>query len=431
MARTEQKRHKKNYVKIEQPGLKHNDSKENGKNKWKDKPNKFSKADIQAQKAIGEGKVTADEDERRRARDLRTLYIKFTSESLPTSHDQVKELHSGIKHVSTPKKIGRTGAFSYAFLEFSNEEECVAAKTELSKKRFNDGELILDFTGAKSKGREKKEVKEKGRINEKRLMITGLIPGLTKTDLKKMFPKCNHAELPMNWKRRGNPIAFIQFSNPSDAKAAFDASQNLDIGGHKLTVLYAYVTDAQERVKEDKATKAAVRRRIKLEQMREHKKQKIIAEKVAKRKLIEESDEESDEGESEAKKAKKDVKESGDDDNAEAGDDDQESGDDDNDEAGDDDNVKAGDGDKAAGGKVIFQPASSWDNDKAAGGKDIFQPASWDDDSEESGDDVNEEAGDDVNEEAGDDDNAEAGDDDESGVDDDNEESGDDDSDDE
>jgi len=430
MARTEQKRHKKNYVKIEQPGLKHNDSKENGKNKWKDKPNKFSKADIQAQKAIGEGKVTADEDERRRARDLRTLYIKFTSESLPTSHDQVKELHSGIKHVSTPKKIGRTGAFSYAFLEFSNEEECVAAKTELSKKRFNDGELILDFTGEKSKGR-KKEVKEKGRINEKRLMITGLIPGLTKTDLKKMFPKCNHAELPMNWKRRGNPIAFIQFSNPSDAKAAFDASQNLDIGGHKLTVLYAYVTDAQERVKEDKATKAAVRRRIKLEQMREHKKQKIIAEKVAKRKLIEESDEESDEGESEAKKAKKDVKESGDDDNAEAGDDDQESGDDDNDEAGDDDNVKAGDGDKAAGGKVIFQPASSWDNDKAAGGKDIFQPASWDDDSEESGDDVNEEAGDDVNEEAGDDDNAEAGDDDESGVDDDNEESGDDDSDDE
>ena len=61
-----------------------------------------------------------------------------------------------------------------------------------------------------------------------------------------MFPKCNHAELPLNWKRRGNPIAFIQFSNPADAKAAFDASQNLDIKGHKLTVLYAKITDTKE-----------------------------------------------------------------------------------------------------------------------------------------------------------------------------------------
>merc|ERR1719228_2830575 len=135
-------------------------------------------------------------------------------------------------------------------------------------------------------------------------MITGLIPGLTKTDLKQMFPKCNHAELPMNWKRRGNPIAFIQFSTASDAKAAFDASQNLDIKGHKLTVLYAKITDTKEEVLNKKLIQRAIKRKINDDKYKERRREKRKEEKLAKQKLLEESDEENDDDDQpQAKKA--------------------------------------------------------------------------------------------------------------------------------
>jgi len=294
-------------------------TKEKGKGKIKKdklKVEQLSEADIKAQMAIGEGKIAESEEERRVARDLRTLFLKFTSKTLPTQHAQVKELHSGIKHVATPKKIGHTDAFSFAFVEFSNEEECVSAKAELTQKRFNDSELIVDFVGAKSK-LQKKEDKKDEKFNDTRLVMMNLIPGMTKTSVKEMFPKCNHAELPLNWKRRGNPIAFIQFSNPADAKAAFDASQNLDIKGHKLTVLYAKITDAKEEVLNKKLIQRAIKRKINDDKYKERRREKRKEEKLAKQKLLEESDEENDDDQPQAKKAHV----AGNDDDDESGDD--------------------------------------------------------------------------------------------------------------
>ena len=47
--------------------------------------------------------------------------------------------------MATPKKIGHTDAFSFAFVEFSNEEECVSAKTELTQKRLVTFSCFLSF----------------------------------------------------------------------------------------------------------------------------------------------------------------------------------------------------------------------------------------------------------------------------------------------
>lgn len=289
-------------------------TKEKGKVKIKKeklKVEQLSEADIKAQMAIGEGKIAENQEERRIARDLRTLFLKFTSKTLPTHHQQVKELHSGIKHVAIPKKVGHTDAFSFAYVEFSNEEECVSAKAELTQKKFNDSELIVDFVGAKSK--HKKEDKKDEKLNDTRLVMMNLIPGMTKTSVKEMFPKCSHAELPLNNKRRGNPVAFIQFSTPADAKAAFDASQNLDIQGHKLTVLYAKITDAKEEVLNKKLIQRAIKRKINDEKYKERRRVKRKEEKLAKQKLLEESDEENDDDEQPQAAGNDDNEESGDD----------------------------------------------------------------------------------------------------------------------
>ena len=57
-----------------------------------------------------------------------------------------------------------------------------------------------------------------------------------------MFPKCSGAELPLRSIRKKCPFGFVQFSNPGDAKAAFDAAKDLVVAGRHITVLYATVS---------------------------------------------------------------------------------------------------------------------------------------------------------------------------------------------
>merc|ERR1712168_1135945 len=53
------------------------------------------------------------------------------------------------------------------------------------------------------------------------------------------FPKAAHADIPQKSKKKGSSYGFVQFSTPADAKAAFDAAQDLTINNHKITVLFA------------------------------------------------------------------------------------------------------------------------------------------------------------------------------------------------
>merc|ERR1712218_351367 len=61
--------------------------------------------------------------------------------------------------------------------------------------------------------------------------------------------------IPANSKKKGTSYGFVQFSSPGDAKAAFDAAKGLSIGGHKITVLFAKITDKKPEVVQKKKEK--------------------------------------------------------------------------------------------------------------------------------------------------------------------------------
>ena len=77
-------------------------------------------------------------------------------------------------------------------------------------------------------------------MNTFRLFIGGLVEGLTEVKLKQLFPKCLEAVVKGADKAKaGKGFAFIQFDNPGDAKAAFDASKKLIITGKIIKIIFS------------------------------------------------------------------------------------------------------------------------------------------------------------------------------------------------
>ena len=71
---------------------------------------------------------------------------------------------------------------------------------------------------------------------------------MTEEKLKQLFPKCSSANIPKGSIRKGTLYGFVQFSNPADAKSAFEAAKKLTVqtqegdGSQRITVLYATAT---------------------------------------------------------------------------------------------------------------------------------------------------------------------------------------------
>jgi len=202
-----------------------------------------------ARMALAEGKVASDEQQRKHAMDLRTLYVRF-KKSHPEGESEVREKlgnHPEIKFVRIPRQNQKNRNVRWAFVEFGSEAQCEAAKETLTKGAEAKDELYVDFVGVKSKsgGKPTQERGKRGKtpINPNRLFIGGLVEGLTEVKLKQLFPKC--VEVVVKGAKAGKGFAFIQFDNPGDAKAAFDASKKLTITGksgsegHHMTVVYA------------------------------------------------------------------------------------------------------------------------------------------------------------------------------------------------
>jgi len=314
-------------------------------------------ADKAARMAIGSGDLAKDEVTRKKEQDARTLYIRFgDKESLPTSADEIKALHSDIKFVRTPRMaVKSTNDIRYAFLEFGSAEECKAARGRLATTQYKGKELIVDFVGEASKNKSQKgkaEDKAPSRLNPTRLFICGLAPGVSKTNLKEMFPKASHADIPANSKKKGTSYGFVQFSSPGDAKAAFDAAKGLSIGGHKITVLFAKITDKKPEVvqkKKEKREKKNAEKKLEKEDEGEESKPKkaekrkaskeeeeVVAKKVKPGKAVKaeteallategESDDEEDESE-ENEEEEEDDDENDDDDSEDEDDDEEEDG---------------------------------------------------------------------------------------------------------
>merc|ERR1712179_354892 len=55
--------------------------------------------------------------------------------------------------------------------------------------------------------------------------------------------------------KKGSSYGFVQFSNPTDAKAALDAAQDLTINNFKITVRFAYKGKKEKKNKESAGEK--------------------------------------------------------------------------------------------------------------------------------------------------------------------------------
>jgi len=212
------------------------------------------KADQAALMAIAGGDVMKDLQSRKTDQDSRTLYIRFPGKQ-PQTAQEIKELHSDIKFVRTPRISSKQRVgIGYAFIEFGDTEECKAAKDILATTQFKGSEVYVDFVGENSKA--KKITKPLAQLNPTRLFVSGLRQGVDNSALKEMFPKAGSACIPQRSKKKGTTYGFVQFSKPADAKAAFDAAQDLTIANHKITVLFAKMTDAKQDVQKAKERKA-------------------------------------------------------------------------------------------------------------------------------------------------------------------------------
>merc|ERR1719470_36824 len=268
--------------------------------------------------AIASGDVMKDEVTRKTEQDARTLYIRFGEKQQPKTAEEIKELHSDIKFVRTPRTSSKQkGGIGYAFLEFGDLEECKAAKKKLATTQFKGNEVYVDFVGENSKAK-KKIAKPSCQLNPTRLFVCGLAQGVNKSNLQEMFPKAGSACIPQRSKKKGTSYGFVQFSTPADAKAAFDAAQDLTIANHKITVLFVKMTDTKPEVQKKKAEKRKAKSEVQKKKAEKRKETGIKEEKSAEvKKSEEDNDEDDDEEEDEkedlddtvAEKAEEDEKE--------------------------------------------------------------------------------------------------------------------------
>nr|XP_040567914.1 glutamic acid-rich protein-like [Lepeophtheirus salmonis] len=198
--------------------------------------------------------LLAAEQERKHQQDLRTLYIRFKNKKVMKTEDDVLKIHPQIKHVRIFRArkdfTKRILPIHFAFIEFESKKAALAAYKDLSPK---SDDYFVDLMGPNSKtkktpkpddkktgGKQKKE-KSAAQINPLRLFVNGISSGISQSILRELFPKAIKAVIPdiSNKANKLSKYGFLEFSNPIDAKAAFDASKDLEVNGHHITVLYA------------------------------------------------------------------------------------------------------------------------------------------------------------------------------------------------
>lgn len=259
-------------------------------------------------------------------RHARMLFVKFVGQKFPETVEEIMALDPLIKsvHVSAgfskgvldPKKYPNTtgGKYPDARIYMESEEAAETVKKNLEKKKFNGEEMVVSYSGEKA-GRTVKELKDTNVLEDRRLRIFGLIPEIDSAMIRKMFPRACHVQKA----KKGRPSAVVHFSTIDDARAAFHAAQNLQVGPFALDVNFATV---------DNEAKIANRKRV--EQKRNaridyaKKKRLEYREQMIKRNLGEDSE---DEVESPRKK-KKTEDDPKDEDGSDAENDDGDSGDD-------------------------------------------------------------------------------------------------------
>jgi hypothetical protein len=333
-------------------------------------------ANKKARMAIATGELATDEIKRRTERDLRTLYIRFkTDESAPKDQKAVEALDKNIKAVRCPRQAikKRKNCLKYCFAEFSSESACEAAKAKLE----SNPDFFIDFVGVKSKDKKAATVTSKTTpINPTRLHVSGLIEAMTEKKLKALFPKSSSAIIPKESLQKGGNYGFVQFRNPADAKAAFDAAQKLKIesedgGVNHITVLFA---------RHGKHGPVAKAEDVVVEQQKNEGPGSL--KKATKRPLVLAPNAKN------GKKAKSDSEAESEDEGQEVEDEVQESGDDDVEDGKGGDEEDSDDDDEDGDGEEVENDQEDSDDDAEDGGEEVENDQEDSDDDDEDGDEV-------------------------------------------
>ena len=91
----------------------------------------------EARKLIASGEVRNAQIDRRREQDVRTLYVRFETEQLPASEEEIREIHPDIRQVRVLRQGKKAKKLiRYCFVEFQDEKTCDIAKRALAQKAF-------------------------------------------------------------------------------------------------------------------------------------------------------------------------------------------------------------------------------------------------------------------------------------------------------
>jgi len=187
--------------------------------------------------------------------DARTLFIRF-SQKQPETGDEIKKLYPNVHFVRTI--VRNKAGIDYAFIEFENVDECIAAKNKLIIMGLKGKEVFVDIVGDSSNARKKPRVKDQVPQNPNRLFICNLPQGVKRTKLQELFPTAVTVSIPQRSKKNGFVYGFVQFRSPAEAKAALDASQDAIIANQKITVLLASRSELKQELKKNNGFKSAL-----------------------------------------------------------------------------------------------------------------------------------------------------------------------------
>jgi len=198
-------------------------------------------------------------------RDLRTLFVRPLPNNV--TEEKMQEVCKDV--IGVRLRHGKSGKFKrgakcYGFVEFKSEKIAEKSIPELLGKEIDGVKiLIVDFVGAKSKNKKPVDKKETvAEVDPLRLYISGFGHEINVEKLSQLFPDAD-VTVPMK-KSKKKPLgfAFAQYTDEKACQKAHDATQNVELEGRTLTVLFAKkrtepVTSPQKRPGDEDKKKRA------------------------------------------------------------------------------------------------------------------------------------------------------------------------------
>ncbi|CAH8433998.1 unnamed protein product [Dicrocoelium dendriticum] len=179
----------------------------------------------------------------RRSVDLssRTLYIAPVPRDC--THDSLKQLSSTLSSSRLSYNFRTKCCRKYAFLEYPDAESALAARKAILGRLFGNQSLNVQVVPPQFIVRQGSERV----VDRTQLFVTGLLPSVTKAELKQLFPKASAIDYPFH--PGGYPLGYatVKFVNEDVALEAFTDAHCRKMKGHPVFVNYVIHSNKNEK----------------------------------------------------------------------------------------------------------------------------------------------------------------------------------------